>query len=220
LVGNETLFMAYSGPELGEDHMTVTCVMQETAKEAGLISQAMPMNAIGWNTLQGFVSGTDNPLRTVFKLFPWEWMWNEPFSVHLAETYNAPRWIEPHWKFMMSSKAFLAILWELFPHHPNLLEAHLNQPGVLRGYVRKPFFSREGANITIVQGGKTLQESPGTYASNQWVYQEYSPLPTFDDRHPVIGSWIIGDESHGIGIRESAGLITDNLSQFVPHYFE
>lgn len=220
LVGNDTLFLGYSGPEGGEDHMTVACVMQETAKEAGIASQALPMKAIGWNQARGFVGLDECPLRTVFKLFPWEWMWNEPFHVHLMEAYPATRWMEPPWKLILSSKGILALLWELFPHHPNLLEAHLQQPTGLGDYVRKPFFSREGANVSIVQAGNVLQELMGTYADGQWVYQAYCPLPDFDGRHPVIGSWVIGDEAHGMGIRESTNLITDNLSQFVPHYFQ
>ena len=34
---------------------------------------------------------------------------------------------------------------------------------------------------------------------------------------PVIGSWIIGGEAAGIGIRENRMEVTDNLSEFVPH---
>ena len=34
---------------------------------------------------------------------------------------------------------------------------------------------------------------------------------------PFLGAWIVGDESAGLGIRESPGLITDNISAFVPH---
>ena len=219
-LGDGPLCMAYSGGEFDEDHMTVTCMMQETAKEAGIPSQALPIKEIGWNTVRGFVGPGDQPLRTVFKLFPWEWMWSDPFGVHLTEAYEATRWIEPPWKLVLSSKGILALLWELFPDHPNLLPTYVHRPDSLRDYVRKPFFSREGANVAIVQGGQTLQESPGTYASDQCVYQAYSPLPDFDGHHPVLGSWIIGNEAHGLGIRESSGLITDNLSQFVPHYFE
>jgi glutathionylspermidine synthase len=33
----------------------------------------------------------------------------------------------------------------------------------------------------------------------------------------VLGVWMIDGEPAGLGIRESAGLITDNLSHFVPH---
>ena len=29
--------------------------------------------------------------------------------------------------------------------------------------------------------------------------------------------WIVGDESAGLGIRETAGLITDDGAAFVPH---
>lgn len=220
IVGGDTLSLAYSGPEGGEDHMTVTCIMQETAKEAGLVSQALPMEAIGWNTVRGFVGLDERPLRTIFKLFPWEWMWDEPFHVHLAQAYSATHWIEPPWKLVLSSKGILPLLWELFPQHPNLLEAYWRRADPLRDYVRKPFFSREGANIAIVRSGQTLQESLGTYTADQWIYQAYCPLPEFNGRHPVIGSWIIGDETHGMGIRESANLITDNLSQFIPHCFE
>jgi glutathionylspermidine synthase len=33
----------------------------------------------------------------------------------------------------------------------------------------------------------------------------------------VLGSWIIGQEPAGIGIREAGNLVTDNLSRFIPH---
>ena len=36
-------------------------------------------------------------------------------------------------------------------------------------------------------------------------------------RYPVIGSWIVGGEPAGIGIRENRSEVTDNLSEFVPH---
>jgi len=49
------------------------------------------------------------------------------------------------------------------------------------------------------------------------VYQQFQPIAAFDGRIPVIGSWIVGDESCGVGIRESVELVTTNLSQFVPH---
>jgi glutathionylspermidine synthase len=52
------------------------------------------------------------------------------------------------------------------------------------------------------------------------VYQLFDPLPQFGDMHPCLGAWIVGDESAGLGIRESPGLITDNISAFVPHRIE
>ena len=41
--------------------------------------------------------------------------------------------------------------------------------------------------------------------------------PDFNGKHPVLGSWIIGQEPAGMGIRESDSLVTDNLSRFIPH---
>jgi glutathionylspermidine synthase len=42
-------------------------------------------------------------------------------------------------------------------------------------------------------------------------------LPCFEGNYPLIGSWVIGQQPAGIGIREAGTLVTDNLSRFVPH---
>ena len=51
------------------------------------------------------------------------------------------------------------------------------------------------------------------------MYQAYSALPEFSGNYPVIGSWIVGDEAAGMGIRENTQRITTNTSRFIPHYF-
>jgi glutathionylspermidine synthase len=79
--------------------------------------------------------------------------------------------------------------------------------------VKKPILGREGANVTI----NGLESSGGEYGNGGFVYQEYIPITPFDGAHPVLGSWVIGTESRGIGIRETDNLITDNLARFVPH---
>ena len=38
--------------------------------------------------------------------------------------------------------------------------------------------------------------------------------------YPVIGSWIVGDEPAGMGIREDVNPVTRNTSRFIPHYFD
>jgi hypothetical protein len=47
---------------------------------------------------------------------------------------------------------------------------------------------------------------------------KFSPAPELDEKHPVTGSWIIGEEAGRMGIREDSFYITGNLSRFVPHY--
>jgi glutathionylspermidine synthase len=106
----------------------------------------------------------------------------------------------------------------LNPGHPNLLPASFERWRISGDYVQKPLYSREGANISMYHGAEVLHEG-GTYGEEGWVYQAYTPIAHFGDSYAVVGSWIVGDEPAGIGIREDASPITRNSSRFVPHYF-
>jgi glutathionylspermidine synthase len=64
-----------------------------------------------------------------------------------------------------------------------------------------------------------VSKRPATMALEGFVFQALAPVPVFDGNHAVIGSWVVDGESCGMGIRESDGPITDNLSRFVPHLF-
>ena len=86
-------------------------------------------------------------------------------------------------------------------------------------YVKKPLYSREGANVTIARAGATL-EAGGEYGEEGFVWQADHPLPQFAGNYTVIGSWVVGDAPAGIGLREDDSPITRNSSRFVPHYFE
>ncbi len=171
---------------------------------------------LGWDGAS-FVDLEDQPIAAWFKLYPWEWLMREPFGAHLATA--ALKIIEPPWKALLSNKAILAVLWELFPDHPNLLPAYFSPDYLGADFVKKPFFSREGANITF-SGARRDLRTDGPYGEEGFVYQARANLPAFDKRYPVIGAWIVGDEPAGIGIREDMTPITTNRSQFVPHYFD
>ncbi len=125
---------------------------------------------------------------------------------------------------LLSNKGILPILWELYPNHPLLLEAHFDSPRNLIACVRKPLLSREGENISITYADGTTIESPGSYGNARFIFQALAPPAIFPDarnqpRHPVLGLWMVDGECAGMGIRESAGPITGNLSSFVPHFF-
>src|SRR5262249_53333097 len=131
------------------------------------------------------------------------------------------QWIEPAWKQILSSKGILAILWELHPDDPNLLESYLDvSKNRLTNYVKKPLFSREGGNVTMYDERGAFAETGGRYGSEGFITQALAPLPEFDGQRAVVGSWIVGQEAAGMGIRESSGPITDNRSRFVPHRME
>ena len=122
---------------------------------------------------------------------------------------------------IISNKALLPMLWEMFPNHPNLLAAYFSEDAhpEMEKYVIKPIFSREGANVSIVEQGKVVESVEGPYGEEGTIVQEFYPLPKFGDSYTLIGSWLINDQPAGIGIREDRALITQDLSRFYPHIF-
>jgi glutathionylspermidine synthase len=190
--------------------------LRDTAMQAGLDARAIDIGALGWDGRR-FVDEQGQPVGALFKLYPWEWMVREEFGRHLLA--GTMRVIEPAWKMLLSNKAILPVLWEMFPEHPNLLAASFEPGRFASDYVKKPIYSREGANVSISADGSTI-ESPGEYGEEGYVWQAYHPIARFGEHHAVIGSWIVGEEPAGIGIREDASPITRNSSRFVPHYFD
>lgn len=191
--------------------------LRDTAIQAGLDTFALDIGEIGWDAARGcFVDLEERPIRSLFKLYPWEWLLREDFGLHLA--HAGCRYLEPPWKMLLSNKGILAVLWELFAGHPNLLPTFFEAQRPAGDVVRKPLYSREGANITVVRGGVETT-TPGSYGEEGFVWQAYSPLPCFTGNYPVIGSWIVNHEACGIGIREDRSEITTDASRFVPHFF-
>jgi glutathionylspermidine synthase len=199
------------------EDFTTTAYLQDCAMQGGLETEFIYIEDIGWdNDNSYFVDLNNQPIRNIFKLYPYEWMIDEEFGQNLVADQLKAYWIEPSWKMILSNKAILPILWQLFPYHKNLLPAYFTRSN-LKDYVKKPLLSREGANITIVENEKLVASSDGDYGAEGYIFQELCKLPDFDGNFPVIGSWIIGQQPAGIGIRESGTLITDNMSRFIPH---
>ncbi|AIE84100.1 glutathionylspermidine synthase family protein [Fimbriimonas ginsengisoli] len=199
-----------------EDVMTIS-LLRDTAHEAGIQTEGLLMEQIGWDERNRFfVDMHDRRIWTIFKLYPWEWLMADNFATQALQTMSDTQWIEPIWKMILSNKAILSVLWELYPNHPYLLPAYLDGPREMTSHVRKPILGREGANVTLSDGESGEDQG---YGEEGFVYQQRFDLPSFEGNHPVIGSWVIDGIARGIGIRESDGLITDNLSRFVPHLF-
>ncbi|MFC4532071.1 glutathionylspermidine synthase family protein [Sphaerisporangium dianthi] len=202
--------------ETGEEAMTLG-YLQETAEQAGLATVAVAMEDIGWDPRAlRFVDMENRVIRTLCKLYPWEWAVADPFGPQAVRQQVSMTWIEPLWKMLLSNKALLAVLWEMHPGHPNLLPAYLDGPRDLRAHIVKPLLGREGAGMRIVTP-EGAQSTEGSYGAEGHVYQEFLALPDFDGWRPVLGAWVVGDEAAGLGIRETSGLITDDSSSFVPH---
>src|SRR5258708_36418652 len=142
--------------ENSEDAGTLA-YLEDTARQAGLDTTMIDIEDVGWRDDGGFVDLDNRDIELVFKLYPWEWMFHDQFGGRLLEAPT--RWIEPPWKAVLSNKGILPLLWEMFPGHPNLLPAFFeDDPGAGQlgtSYVRKPLYSREGANVSLVSAGAT-----------------------------------------------------------------
>lgn len=222
-----------------EDYATVEALAW-AAREAGLGAHFTALSDIGITDEGQLADDQDRVIGTLFKLYPWEDMLRDDFAPNLQPSQT--RFIEPPWKALLSNKGLLPLLWHLFPDHPNLLPAFFQadldaarrgeptpfadaiaaaEPLLARGHVVKPIFSREGAGVVIVEGGRETDRAPDdSYSHHPQVVQALAALPEFDGFHPVLGAWIVGEDCVGLGLREDRARITHNLSRFKPHFIE
>lgn len=201
-----------------EDSGTLS-YLEDTAAQAGLATTVIDIEDIGLAEDGRFVDLDDRAIEFIFKLYPWEWMFRDEFGTQVAKATT--RWIEPRWKAILSNKGILPLLWEMFPNHPNLLPAWFEddpQAATLgTSFVRKPLFSREGANVALVSAGTTLAAQEGPYGAEGYIRQAFAPLPNFSGQYPVLGSWLVDHTPCGVSIREDENPITGNTSRFLPH---
>ncbi|SJN14711.1 Similarity with glutathionylspermidine synthase, group 1 [Halomonas citrativorans] len=223
--------IAHIGDRLGSAEMYFSCIkdndeeratvhyLQDVAVQAGLKAPFIYTEDIGYQRDGDYFVDLDNqPIQALFKLYPWEELADDAFGEKIPQLHT--HWFEPPWKAILSNKGILPLLWEHFKGHPNLLPAYFEErsPSPLPpGWVRKPFFSREGSNIELLTPEGQREAVDGPYTDSPWIRQAYHPMPRFGEHHALIGSWVVGDRACGIGVREDVGRITKDSSCFVPH---
>ena len=202
------------------EDLTNTEYMRDCAMQGVLETELIFIDDIGWDeSREVFVDMKEKDIKNIFKLYPWEWMLKDDFGKNIAADKNKSLWVEPAWKMILSNKAILPILWQLYPKCPYILPAYF-EADRLTDYVKKPILSREGANIDLVQNNLSIEKTEGEYGKEGFIYQQLCSLPEFSGNHAVIGSWVIGQQPAGMGIRESTSLITNNTSRFIPHLID
>jgi glutathionylspermidine synthase len=200
-----------------EDRATVEYLV-DCAHQAGLATKQIYMEDIGADQDGQFVDQDGEPIRWLFKLYPWEFMWKDEFGPLLPKCDTT--FVEPPWKMVLSNKGMLPLLWERHQGHPNLLPAwfhDITQAPPVNDYVLKPLLSREGANIHVFKDHSQVFASEGSYGAEGYIGQALCPPPFVEGQGPVCGLWIVGGKSCGLGMREDQSPITTNLSRFVPH---
>ncbi|AYO56189.1 glutathionylspermidine synthase family protein [Acinetobacter wuhouensis] len=196
--------------------------LMDTAFQAGHKVSELSMENIGWDG-QNFLDLNDQNIQNLFKLYPWEWVWEENFSQYLKPETN---WVEPCWKMLLSNKAILVELWKKFPNHPLLLESHAfkNDMQLQGKWAKKPILAREGANIRVVQDNVDQGAASGSfyfddYDKYGYIAQKWVDTPLFDGKLPTLGLWMVGHTCAGMSIREDEFDIIGNDAHFAAHYF-
>lgn len=185
-----------------------TDYLRDIAEQCGIKTHHIDVEDIGLTADGRFVDLQNNWIPHLFKLHAWEFIFREPFGAAVPGCDT--QFIEPAWKAILSNKGVLPLLWEMNKGHPNLLptfvDTDLSKP-VAPGWVRKPYFSREGSNIDLCTSAGELVRVDGPYTDAPFIRQEFT----------LCGSWVIADEPAGIGFREDNSLITKDSSRFLPH---
>ena len=205
-----------------EDDRGTLEYLEECARDAGLSTCVLAMEEIGADAEGQFTDLEDRVITTLVKLYPWEWIMAEEFGRHVPA--SAVRFFEPPWKSVLSNKGLLPLLWEMFEGHPNLLPAFFeDDPRAAElgdSYVRKPLWSRQGANIEIIGDGGSASRMDGPYGEEGHIVQAFHPLPEIDGNFPLLGCWLIASKAVGLCIREDATLVTSAQARFVPHVIQ
>jgi glutathionylspermidine synthase len=201
-----------------EDENT-TRLLQIAANEAGFHTDFAYVDEVGFNGQEGIFKGDEN-FEFWFKLVPWENIAIEEgdLALLLDEIIREQKAIilNPAYTLMFQSKAFMKVLWDLFPNHPLLLETSF-EPLKGKKQVEKRCFGREGANTIIYDNDMSvLAKVDGEYGNFKAIYQEYTELPTDKEGASYQAGVFFAYEGCGLGFRKG-GLIMENFSKFVGH---
>ncbi|MBN1838784.1 MAG: glutathionylspermidine synthase family protein [Campylobacterales bacterium] len=201
-----------------EDENT-TRLLQSAANEAGFHTDFAYVDEVGFNGSEGIFKGDEN-FEYWFKLIPWENIAIEEgdLALLLDEIVQEQKAIilNPAYTLLFQSKAFMKILWDLFPNHPLLLETSF-EPLKGQKQVEKRAFGREGANTVIYERDMSvIEKTEGEYGNFKPIYQAYAELPKDEQGRSYQAGVFFAYEGCGLGFRRG-GLIMENFSKFVGH---
>jgi glutathionylspermidine synthase len=188
----------------------------EMATAAGLQPRLCSIGQIGWDPdAKCFTDDTDAALQMLLKIYPWDWMEDEPNVDVLPECRT--RVLPGAWTRLLADKTMMALLWHQAPGAPNLLPTFLDRPAE-GAMVAKPRRGWDGEHVYLPG------QAPGAVPEAEMgplLYQAHCPLPVFASAegpvHANLSVWMVGGTPAGIAFRESRGPVTGPAARFVPH---
>ncbi len=209
----------FSSVKDNEEEESTVKLLQTIAEDAGFVTEFAYMEDVEFDGEEG-VFYKDVNYEYWFKLFPWEDIGIEESDLARLMTQIMQNqkaiFLNPAYTLMFQSKAFMKILWDLYPNHPLLLETAF-EPLKGKAQVEKKIFGREGANTIIVdENEKVIEERGGEYGEFSSIFQEFVEFPKDSKGNYYQAGVFFAYEGCGLGFRRG-GLILDNYSKFVGH---
>ena len=129
--------------------------LEDLAKQAGLDPQFVAIDQIGLNADGRFVDDENWLIQAMFKLYPWEQMLRDDYAEPLptCRDHGAGAGLEVAAVQQGHPAAAVGTACRAIPTCWKPI-SRATRPTTKLGdaYVRKPLFSREGANVSIVEG--------------------------------------------------------------------
>lgn len=186
------------------------------SEQAGLLPRVLDMQMIGHKVEGQLCDAEGLAIQHLYKYYPWEWMFAEDMSGTLR--ISRTTFFEPVWKSLLGHGGLLALLWTLFPRHPNLLPAFFAddpRANAMRRPVRRGFF-RTSVNARITNPEMAIWRVRELREDSAHVVIEPSLLANEDGLISVLGLWVIGDELSGMMVREENLQSGINI-RWIPH---
>lgn len=214
-LGWKILFSSISS---SSEDINTTKLLQHIASEAGFNTDFEFIENVNFS--DDGIFKDDELFEFWFKLIPWEdiAIQESELALILTEIIKEKRAIifNPAYTLIFQSKAFMKILWDLYPNHPLLLETSF-EPLVGKKYVEKKAFGREGANIKIINSDGSVEiENGGEYEGHKSIFQEYVDFVKDSKGECYQAGVFYAYEACGLGFRRG-GKILNNMSKFVGH---
>jgi len=220
------LLITYIGAS-AEDYTNCE-VLAQAGQEAGFETHVCSVDLVSFNSF-----GEDcgvwaevgpeqwRKFSFIYKLLPWEQLaWEEPEVIKDLENLLYTRNIvvaNPAYSLLFQSKGLLAFLWQKYPNHPLLLETSFDR--LNKKFIKKPFFGREGQNVTVIEDGVQVSATEGEFSRQPVVYQRFCDFPKDEAGNLYQTGVFWAGEGCAIGFRRAPGII-DNTSQFLAHLIE
>lgn len=224
----KNLHIGNGSDDRGEDWVTAT-FLKGLAAKAGWNTTATKMKDVRWDKKNGvWVDGKGHPITALYKQFPWELILRQSVAKDFVAHHARMEMImEPAWKMILSTRAILPALYEMFPESELVTPARMGTPkGLSEDHVAFTVLPSSSRNEMGVLKGRQFTswgESMKDFSNLKSVGYRNLELPRrYRDasggyRFTYMSVFTVAGNMAGVGFRETRLPLLGAHSTFKPH---